>query len=179
MWEAFRHVVNSKIDSSCKKFGVRENENADLADPKKAFVQLKLFFFLIKHGEVCDIFKCFLNMLINHKINEAKSGTKKSLSSCAKGLFAVRIQLLGNLCSYSLVIEWWENALLFDNIVTINSTDVAQLLYAVTAVILPDRLMCKCTYKALYSLCWCCDLLCHILVFSDVASLPKLLIFLW
>lgn len=48
-------------------------------------------------------------MLINHKINEAKSGGK-ILSSCAKGLFAVRIQLLGNLCSYSSVLERWENA---------------------------------------------------------------------
>lgn len=59
-----------------KNFGVRVNENADLADPKKALVQWKLFF-SIKHGGLCDIFKSFLNMLINHKMNEAKSGRKK------------------------------------------------------------------------------------------------------
>lgn len=66
-------------------------------------------FFCIKHGGGCDIFKNFLNMLVNHKINEAKSG-RKNLSSCAKDLFAVRIQLLRNLCSYNSVLERWENA---------------------------------------------------------------------
>lgn len=48
-------------------------------------------------------------MLVNHKTNEAKSG-RKNLSSCAKGLVAVRIQLLRNLCGYSAVLERWENA---------------------------------------------------------------------
>lgn len=33
----------------------------------------------------------------------------KYLSSCAKGLFVVRIQLLGNLYSYGLILEGWEN----------------------------------------------------------------------
>lgn len=63
-------------------------------------------------------------MLINHKINEAKSG-RKILSSCAKGLFAVRIQLFGNLCSYSSILERWEMHGLFDNAITMNSTDLA------------------------------------------------------
>lgn len=107
MWEAFSHVGNSKIHSCCKKFCVQENANADVADPKKNLVQWN-FFFCIKYGEGCDIFKNFLNMLINHKINEAKSG-RKTLPSCAK-LFAVRVQLLWNLCRYSSILERWENA---------------------------------------------------------------------
>lgn len=35
-----------------------------------------LFFFCVKHREVSDILKSFLNMLISHKINEAKNGGK-------------------------------------------------------------------------------------------------------
>lgn len=70
---------------------------------------MEAFFFWMKPGGICDIFNSFLNMLINQKINEVKSG-RKNLSGCAKGLFAVRIQLLGNLCSYSLILERWENA---------------------------------------------------------------------
>lgn len=43
---------------------------------------MEAFFFLIKHGGVCDIFKCFLNILINQKVNEAKSGRKKPVWLC-------------------------------------------------------------------------------------------------
>lgn len=40
------------------------------------------YFFNIKHEESCDIFKNFLNMLINHKINEVKRGRKKHVLQC-------------------------------------------------------------------------------------------------
>lgn len=35
-WEAFRHVGgHNNVHTPCKKFGVQENENVDLADPEK------------------------------------------------------------------------------------------------------------------------------------------------
>lgn len=55
MWEAFRHVGNSKIHSCCKKFGVQKNENADLSRPKKTLVQWKLIF-LISDMERVEIY---------------------------------------------------------------------------------------------------------------------------
>lgn len=100
----------AKLIVVAKNFLYRKMKMLILLTLKKPHLSsMEAFFFCINHRGGCDIFRNFLNMLVNHKTNEAKSG-RKNLSSCAKGLVAVRIQLLRNLCGHSAVLERWENA---------------------------------------------------------------------
>lgn len=92
----------------------------------KKLNSMKAFLFCKKRRGVSDILNSFVNTLVSHKINETEWW--KNLSGCAKGLSAVRIQLLGNLQSYGLILEGWENPCLlglFDNKFTINNADLA------------------------------------------------------
>lgn len=66
-----------------KNFLYRKMKMLILLTLKKPHLSsMEAFFFCIKHRGGCDIFRNFLNMLVNHKTNEAKSGRKKPVQLC-------------------------------------------------------------------------------------------------